>query len=146
MGNATNPVTVNITGPKRIKLEFNSRVNADHLPLTAFRVDWDDGTPISQVNNLKIEAKSDTNNPHVLFHAYEYHKPTDPYPGGGTETYASHGCTATECSYVPKIQVEDNWGWCNNGYYNNSRDYDKCPDKSVSEHPWQAFGGSVIVQ
>ena len=117
-GSVVAPKTIIITGPKRIKLEFNSRVNADHLPLTAFRVDWGDNTPISQVNNLKIEAKSAISTPHVLFHTYE--------------------CLSASCTYIPKIQVEDNWGWCNNGVVN-----DKCPE---DKNTWEPFKGSVIVK
>jgi len=75
---------------------------------------------VSQVNNLKIEARSDSANPHVLFHTYE--------------------CLSAPCTYIPKIQVEDNWGWCNNGVTG-----DKCPDRSDTAHPWQPFKGSVIV-
>ena len=133
-GQAGGPgVIVDITGPKRVKLEFNSQVNADHLPLTAFRVYWGDNTPISQVNNLKIEARTDPANPHVLFHTYECNPAKMNYDSNGDGINDS-------CRYIPKIQVEDNWGWCNNGVTG-----DKCPDRSDTAHPWQPFKGSVIV-
>lgn len=100
---------------QNVRLEFKTVINFDHLPLVAFRVDWGDGTPISQVNNLKMDPQS---NSLILFHSYD--------------------CAGASCNYTPKVQIEDNWGWCNDGTASN-----KCPADSAT---WQAYGGAIKVQ
>jgi len=126
------------TGPKTISLSFNSKVDSDHLPLTDYRVDWGDGTPITSVSNLRIRDKQDPNRPpHILFHTYEYHEPDESYPGGGT--YADYGCDEAKCEFTPKVQIKDNWGWCSNGISAAAR----CPQDSIT---WESFDGKVIIK
>ncbi len=110
---------VELQGPVSVSLKFNSEVDINHLPLTSFRIDWGDGTPLSQVNNLRIYPKDKPEKPHVLFHIYEC-KGNNP------------------CVYVPKVQIEDNWGWCS-----SKTGASKCSDNSAE---WQEFSGSVMVK
>ncbi len=117
-----------ITNLQKVKLTFRAAVDLDHLPLVAYRIDWGDGTPISQVNNLKI----DPNNKDItLFHSYS--------------------CQEDSCTYIPKIQIQDNWGWCNNGTATN-----KCPGNSISDcqangictntNTWEPFDGTITIE
>lgn len=116
--NVAGTARVTITAPGMVILEFNSELDADHLPLKAYRVDWGEkdssgnSLPITQVSNLKISDRAEYDKPHVLFHTYEN-------PG----------------TYRVKIQIEDNWGWCNDGNSTN-----KC------SATWQSFGPSIDVQ
>jgi len=105
---------IQIYGLKSVVLKFNSQIDNNHLPLVGYRVDWGDGSPISQVNDLKVYPKTDEKDPHILFHTYE--------------------CSTGECKFVPKIQIEDNWGWCNNGY--------GCSEDSDT---WENFNGQIII-
>lgn len=114
-------VEIVVVGPKGLKLSFNAEVDNDHLPMTAFRVNWDDGTPNSQVNNLRIYPRTNESDPHILTHVYSCEI-------GGV------GWNGTACVYKPSIQVEDNWGWCNNGYGCSS---------DVSG--WTEFDGQIVV-
>ncbi len=80
-------------------LTFNSSVDPNQLPMRRYTVDWGDGTVTSE-SDLQIKGKEDPNNPHKLGHWYQF-KPGNP------------GCTATKCVHQIRIQIEDNWGWCN---------------------------------
>ena len=116
-----NPVKVEFKGPKKITLKFNAIVNENHLPMVAYRVDWGDGSTISQVGNLKIYPRTNPNKPHILFHTYKCANP------------GNDG----KCHFIPKIQVQDNWGWCNNSAFDENTG-SKC-------NGWTEFGGEVIV-
>jgi len=97
-------------------LTFNSNVSEQQLPLKRYTVDWGDGY-ITSESDLMIRPKDDPANPHSLGHAYVYHEPTEPYPAGCTTacagTYQNYGCTDVKCEYQIRVQIEDNWGWCN---------------------------------
>lgn len=103
-----------ISGTKAISLSFNSIIDENHLPLTSIKIDWGDGSVISQLTNLKIAGRGDPEKPHVFFHTYE--------TGG---------------SYIPRIQIQDNWGWCNNG-----TDTNMCPSNRSG---WTEFEGRITV-
>jgi len=120
-------INITIDGPKGVTLKFNAVVDEDHLPMTAYRVDWGDGTPKSQVGNLRIYPRTQEDNPHVLFHVYEC------IPNG-----IGWNSARGVCIFKPRVQVQDNWGWCNNGVDVN----DICP---VSSNSWEVFGGEVVV-
>lgn len=61
------------------------------------------------------------------------------------------------CVYVPKVQVLDNWGWCNgtcngvNGCYNDKKVgtapiYECAPTNQLgSSNPWTRYKGQIIV-
>ncbi|HPA25471.1 MAG TPA: cohesin domain-containing protein [bacterium] len=123
-----NKAGITITNLQKVKLTFRAVVDLNHLPLVAYRIDWGDGTPISQVNNLKI----DPNNKDItLFHSYS--------------------CQEDSCTYIPKIQIQDNWGWCNNGTATN-----RCPANSISNcdangmctntNTWEPFDGTITIE
>lgn len=82
-----------------VKLTFNSNVNSNQLPLRRYTVDWGDGTVTSE-SDLQIRSKDDPKNPHTLGHWYQF-KAGNP------------GCSTNKCEYQIRIQIEDNWGWCN---------------------------------
>lgn len=89
-------------GQYPVTLTFNSNVNSNQLPLRRYSVDWGDGTVTSE-SDLQIKGKEGPNNLHTLGHLYQY-KAGNP------------GCdkpTVGECKYQIRIQIEDNWGWCN---------------------------------
>ncbi|MFB6182204.1 MAG: hypothetical protein ABEJ24_04905, partial [Candidatus Magasanikbacteria bacterium] len=65
------------------------------------------------------------------------------------------------CVYRPKVQVLDNWGWCNgscdsdgdgnldpgcyNDYSNPQRSLCDNPKKQLNQDPWTRFKGKIIV-
>mgnify|MGYP000725219819 CR=1 FL=1 len=128
-----------VQSPKALVLKFNAIVDEDHLPMTAYRVDWDDGSALSQVNNLKVYPRTNEDKPYVLFHTYEC-KENGP---GWRADCGGYGLNGSCCVFQPKIQVEDNWGWCNNGKQNPQPDTDdKCPSDRSN---WAKFNGAIIV-
>jgi hypothetical protein len=104
-----------------VVLNFNSYVDANHLPLVSYRIDWGDGK-ISSLNNLKIYPRNNEDRPHTLLHVYEQ----------------------TGRSYDIKIQIEDNWGWCSNGYVNEAGVAQPCPELNTENHDWESAGRVVI--
>ena len=123
---------VNLYGSAGAELRFNSSLNQDQLPLVAYRVDWGDGTnnspSTSEVTNLNIAPKTDINNPHIMLHTYTCND----------ENSAGWNLMKEYCEFTPKIQVEDNWGWCNGG-----NETDLCPTNTDS---WTPFAGVIIVR
>lgn len=95
-------------------VRFTSFIDPDQLPMVRYAVDWADGERVSEAG-LRILGRQ-VDNPHILVHYYEYHEPGEDYPDGDeTTSYGSLGlCDADRCTFNPRVQIEDNWGLCNN--------------------------------
>ncbi len=128
-----------------VVLTFNSEVNPDHQPLTQYLIDWGDGSPVVGEYNLKTAPRADSNNPHVVSHTYIF----DTAPDINGQIHCTGTASSGRCSYKPKIQIRDNWGWCNqentsscggNGCYDT-----ECDNPSPTSGAWQTFGGNVIL-
>lgn len=104
-GQAVGNVTISGVGP--VRLEFNTWVDPDQLPLTSYVIDWGDGSQTS-VAGAKLRAFANGDNPFVLYHWYDYWKIRKNNIVCGT------GSTATECAITVKIRVRDNWQAVNN--------------------------------
>jgi hypothetical protein len=124
-----------------IVLTFNSDVNPDHKPLVQYLVDWGDGSARVGEYNLKIEPRTDAGNPHLLTHTYICDNPAALPLCNGTTITTNCQTANGGCQFKPKIQVKDNWGWCNSndgkGKYG-----DQCETDSGA---WQEFPGSIII-
>jgi hypothetical protein len=85
--------TVTARPGQAVELRFTSRLDLDHKPLQYICIDWGDGSNLCGTGSkLNIDHQ--------------------PNPASGhrfTHTYASAG------TFQPKIQIEDNWGFCNGG-------------------------------
>jgi hypothetical protein len=119
-----------------VVLNFNSYVDFNHLPLVAYRVDWGDETLMSTLSQLKFYPRINEDKPHSLLHVYECRAGSEGYYSNCPDKYDVDGAC---CIYEPKIQIEDNWGWCSNGVVGN-----KCPNDSINT-PWVS-GGKVIIK
>ncbi len=128
-----------------LHLTFNTKTDLAQLPLVRYSVDWGDGA-ISQGSG----DRPDPANPHSLYHMYSYWDMLNKDIGtdsiacgdkGQTITFTVHGtnyittCPADApcCATVPSVNIQDNWGWCNNGL-----NRDDCGH-------WDKYGGIVIV-
>jgi hypothetical protein len=76
-------------------LKFNSNVDRGQVPLRRVTIDWGDNSERTNDAGLSIAPRDDPNNPHVYTHTYD--------------------CEESSCTYYPKIQIQDSWGWCNDG-------------------------------
>lgn len=74
-------------------LKFNSNVDREQTPLRAVRIDWGDEVTVDSKN---AAPRDDPNNPHLYTHAYNCNE-------------------SSQCTFTIRIQIEDNWGWCDNG-------------------------------
>ncbi|MBN1779131.1 MAG: hypothetical protein JW816_02845 [Candidatus Buchananbacteria bacterium] len=106
----------NRTGLYSIQLSFNVIIDPNQLPLSAYKINWGDG--IEVVSGAALRDRSDDQSPYKFNHTYSYYDILDKNPGV---------CTGVSCNVVPKIQVIDNWGWCNSqsansGFYGKNCD------------------------
>ena len=120
---------VNLTKNGFVNLTFNSKADSNQLPLVMYAVDWGDGES-TVVTGVEMRSRSNESNPHSLYHLYSYWDLKSKYNSG----VVSISCTADQCTVKPKVQIKDNWGWCNNSTSMNDCGY------------WQAFGGTVVVK
>ena len=137
---------INQRGSGSATLLFNAVLDGNQLPLTAYQVDWGDGSKVA-VSGTNLRDRSNTVAPYKLTHSYSYYEILSqnqsgdriycsavlgdvpagvlpkgfcsggPTPGASCEnsTQCSPGgvCNLTWCAVKPRIQIQDNWGWCN---------------------------------
>lgn len=107
------------TRGQQATLEFNTRADAEQLPLRQVLIDWKgDGSEI-RTYPFPYAPKSNETDPHVLRYVY-------------TNTSLS------AVTYQPRALVIDNWGWCNNGIAG-----DPCLESVGS---WETLNVQVTVQ
>ncbi|MFA6428637.1 MAG: hypothetical protein WCW02_03815 [Candidatus Buchananbacteria bacterium] len=93
-------------GTQTAGLEFNITIDANQWPLTAYKVNWGDGTETA-VSGVSLRDSSSSSTPVVLYHTYDY------YSMKKNVSLGTGVCSGTTCSAPIAIQVKDNWGWCN---------------------------------
>jgi hypothetical protein len=125
-----------------VNLTFNSVLDAEQQPLTAYSINWRDGS--ENVVSGVIQAKPNINDPHSLYHLYSYADLRTRFSNGdpliscndvnGGSVFTTTCPTDSACCAVqPKIQIKDNWGWCNGGALPND-----CSN-------WAPYNGYVVV-
>ena len=113
-----------------VTLRFTASVDGDHAPMTAWRVDWGDGSRITEVAGLRINPRSSMNDPHIALHTYQCAGAESPGWDTGTG----------ECRFTPAVQVVDNWGMCNGGAGA------QCAASFVQNpNVWAAYQGTIRV-
>jgi hypothetical protein len=139
-----------------VNLTFNSEVDDQQLPMVMYAVDWGDNET-TVVTGVEMRDKPNLDDPHSLYHLYNYwdlkakqavnqtfnNSQNSVYCGNAYSTTATNNTGASiviskapACDYCvvqPKVQIKDNWGWCNNG----TSLYD-CNN-------WEYFTGKIIV-
>lgn len=115
-------------GSGSIGIKFNTDADAEQLPLSTIAIDWGDSSNPDQIS-FPFAPRNDPTKPHIFSHVYICN-------GGGT------------CSYEIRVQVKDNWGWCNDAKKNGSAtDLDGTPDTACQSSPssWNKTGLKVII-
>jgi hypothetical protein len=95
-----------------------------------YGVDWGDDSE-TIVTGVQMRDKTNEAQPEVIYHLYSYWdlKAKD---NSGSD---SINCSISgECRVSPKVQIKDNWGWCNGGSAINDCDQ------------WQVFAREIIVK
>lgn len=94
----------------RVTLSFTTLVDPDQAPIVRYIVDWGDGvqTPIT---GIRLQSRPSPENAIVLSHEYSYESMRRTR---GAPTPSS-SCPIGYC-VTPRVQVLDNWGWCNGNY------------------------------
>ncbi|MDO8667752.1 MAG: hypothetical protein Q7K35_01485, partial [bacterium] len=145
---------VELTKNGFINLTFNTKVDSNQLPMVMYGIDWGDNTK-TVVTGVEMRDKPNTNLPESVYHLYSYWdlkaKFNQQCPGlGGSCNYNSFTCqggtkagqscidctTSGQCKVKPKIQIKDNWGWCNNSATING----------CSTATWESFDHWVVVK
>jgi len=122
-----------------VLLKFTSEVDKEQAPLTAYYIDWRDGTE-SIAEELRVMDKSNSDNPHRFSHFYDYETVYEAslancydYDDPQCASYNRGSC----CLVKPRIRIKDNWDWCSDGV-----DGDRCPG---GKSGWDAFEGWIVV-
>lgn len=131
-------------------LVFNSEVDSQQSPMISYKVNWGDGDTMT-VTGVEMFSRPNENNPHSLYHIYNYWDLLAKKTSGTSvnSAYNEINCgvnckndgycdtyTGAYCRIQPKIQIKDNWGWCNNGQIINT----------CLQNQWDKFGGWVVVK
>ena len=110
-------------------------IDSNQQPLSSYRIDWGDGNIVS-VTGASLRDRIDQSQPYVLAHSYNYYDLLDK---DAADPRIS--CAGNKCSIKPRIQVIDNWGWCNGkvqaGYYGSNCQSDP--------NAWTEFSGEIKV-
>lgn len=104
-------------------LKFNTKVDREQVPITRITIDWGDGSPNTIDSGLRIAPKEGTDVPHLYAHTFD--------------------CRSVRCEYFPKVQIEDNWGWCSDGTHAGAAPCNDNPNSTAN--PWVG-GVKVIVE
>jgi len=141
-----------------VNLTFNTKADSNQLPLVMYGVDWGDGSN-TMVTGVEMRDKQNPDQPESVYHLYSYwdlkaKHSTNQVPSGGSNTIACGAAGAAArnynaivsgyicpvdgacCVIKPKIQIKDNWGWCNKGQLINT----------CGVNQWDSFAGWVVVK
>ncbi len=94
-----------VEGAGYVELKFNSKVDPEQLPLTAYTINWDEGaTDPTQNTNANMYDRPNETSPHVFRHYYSY--------GDLKAGLSSQQCpeSSNYCLVRPTITITDNWG------------------------------------
>jgi hypothetical protein len=95
----------NITdGIGLVGLEFNTMVDPDQLPITAFEIHWGDGDT-TKVSGVSLRNRSNDENPFLIYHLYDYWKTTR-----ADADLLNTSCTVGYCDVGITVKIWDNWG------------------------------------
>lgn len=122
-----------------VKLDFNSIVDAEQMPVTMYSVNWGISGETTSVSDVQINARPNANDPHSLYYLYSYWELLLRSGGDtaircgdeGEDLGAGARCGDNSpcCAVQPNVIVKDNWGWCsrdtngNRGACNNPDEY-----------------------
>ena len=122
-----------------VNLTFNTKVDSQQLPLVRYSVDWGDGGK-TMVTGVEMRDKPNPDNPESVYHLYSY---WDLKAKANSGIIAASSCSVPgECRVQPKIQIKDNWGWCNHGVNINV-----CGNTTPAPNgQWDSFAGWVVVK
>lgn len=126
--NSTAKLTTISSGSGSVGIKFNTNANADQVPLDSITIDWGDeikGIPFPNA------PRNDQTKPHIFSHPYVLNR-------GDASHCGLDGSRQYVCTYNIKIQVKDNWGWCNDKASGNS----SCPNASTN---WYDTGLTVVI-
>jgi len=111
INNSTSSVTLNRIGT--VTLSFTTVADPDQLPITHYAVDWGDGTKSTQAG-LRLQSRPSMQNAITLVHTYSYADVVRCVSSGLCACLPQQpGDPANSCRIKPRVQITDNWGWCN---------------------------------
>lgn len=119
-------------------LLFNSFVDANQTPQARYSVDWRDGT-ITSSGNLRINDRRSFSRPFTFVHTYSCE-------GEGSLGWDG---ARNACVFKPRVQIEDNWGWCN-GSVPADLGIPNTPDQWYSNdgercNSWDIYEGEIVI-
>lgn len=125
VNNAAN-AELSLYGGDTASLTFTVKINPQQLPLTSYTIDWGDAKKTS-LSGQSLLSRENSTKPFSASHTYSYWelRALDSKSSDGTNSdvkcrnRSADGkcCHANEdfCRVLPRVQIIDNWNWCNNG-------------------------------
>ncbi|MFA5954829.1 MAG: hypothetical protein WC817_04840 [Patescibacteria group bacterium] len=144
-----------------VMLSFTTVADPGQEPIVRYSVDWGDGSHTVQTG-LKMASHPSMQNPVSLVHSYSYDNVVKCSAETGPNRCNKDGLIKIvngNYSVTPRVQVLDNWGWCNAVYdqaaadsvaaagdplYGQNGFYGSCDFNNAAA--WQLSAGSVILQ
>jgi hypothetical protein len=147
---------------KFAKFSFTTDVDSQQMPMVMYAVDWGDNEK-TVVTGVEMRDKPSVDDPQILYHLYSYWdlKAKQSVDQGQNTVYcgianagASNwsgapapgapncGSSSACCMIKPKVQIKDNWGWCNQG----TEALAGININACTQNQWESFGGWVVVE
>ncbi len=102
-----------------VTLRFTSKIDKEQQPLKKYRVDWgysNGGFNVNLVRNVNMYARSDINNPHIVYYFLDIANIDNCSNSCPAELRAAPYYATKCCSITPGVTITDNWGQSGTGY------------------------------
>jgi hypothetical protein len=132
-----------VNGIGTVALNFTAVADRAQEPITRYTVDWGDGTT-SDLASLRLQSRPSSRNPISLTHDYAYLTMRTHWERcqNGQAVCPTLTCAFPDghCEVRPRVQIVDNWGWCNGEYNPPGQRTDPAGDPLVDQNG--AFGAA----
>ncbi|MBI5023309.1 MAG: hypothetical protein HZC05_04100 [Candidatus Magasanikbacteria bacterium] len=145
-------------------LRFNAYADNDQMPIVRMAVDWGDGSKPYVIQgwfkNRKEKCNEKKNLEDGMGSKIHFGDSSDACEEGFYQFTHIYECVSggagwdavfSSCKFTPKVQVLDNWGWCNGTCKTNDvsggcwqGEGENTCDKDKSQ-PWTPFSGQIII-
>jgi hypothetical protein len=98
--------STNIARTGAVTLSFTAVADPEQEPVVQYIIDWGDGTTTKQTG-LRLQSRPSPQNAITLVHVYSYADVVRNRPAA---------CSGGSCTVTPRVQITDNWGWCNGNF------------------------------
>ena len=152
VGNRESGVTI-IGAGELIQLQFNSIVDKEQLPMKNIAIDWDGDSNSDEIIRWNFAPRSNAADPHSFTHVYLFGQGTGQCFDKGTGKYGdkfspdfNQAVAGKEyCIARPRVQIQDNWDWCNGGRCVNPNAPYSYSFPSTQSSYWEPLPDDIVI-